>query len=139
MNMDRRIRIVIGKVGFDPHDRGILALVKAFRDAGMEAIFLGKFKSAEEVVRTAIDESADVIALSDHCGVMRVIASDVMELLETYEATDICVVAGGVIEDQDKPLLEAMGVTGNYTAGTPFDEIVDHIRQRVHSERWQEA
>jgi len=139
MNIDRRIRIVIGKVGFDPHDRGILALVKAFRDAGMEAIFLGKFKSAEEVVRTAIDEGADVIALSDHCGVMRVIASDVMDLLEEYEATDICVVAGGVIEDQDKPILEDMGVTGNYTAGTPFDVIVDHIRDRVHAERWQDA
>ncbi len=139
MDMDRRIRIVIGKVGFDPHDRGILALVKAFRDAGMEAIFLGKFKSAEEVVRTAIDESADVIALSDHCGVMRVIASDVMELLEEYEATDICVVAGGVIEDPDKPILEAMGVTGNYTAGTPFDVIVDHIEGRVRAERWQDV
>lgn len=139
MNDQNRIRIIIGKVGFDPHDRGILALVKAFRDAGMEAIFLGKFKSAEEVVRTAIDEGADVIALSDHCGVMRVIAADVMELLEKYEATDICVVAGGVIEDEDKPLLEAMGVTGNYTAGTPFEVIVDHIEGRVRRERWQEA
>ncbi len=139
MDTDRRIRIVIGKVGFDPHDRGILALMKAFRDAGMEAIFLGKFKSAEEVVRTAIDESADVIALSDHCGVMRVIATDVMDLLKEYDATDICVVAGGVIEDPDKPLLEAMGVTGNYTAGTPFDVIVDHIQERVRKERWQVA
>ncbi len=139
MDVDHRIRIVIGKVGFDPHDRGILALVKAFRDAGMEAIFLGKFKTAEEVVRTAIDEGADVIALSDHCGVMRVIATDVMDLLEKYDATDICVVAGGVIEDEDKPLLEAMGVTGNYTAGTPFEVIVDHIQGRVRRERWQEA
>ncbi len=139
MDVDKRIRIVIGKVGFDPHDRGILALVKAFRDAGMEAIFLGKFNSAEEVVRTAIDEGADVIALSDHCGVMRVIATDVMELLEKYDAMDICVVAGGVIEDADKPLLEEMGVTGNYTAGTPFEVIVDHIEGRVRRERWQEV
>jgi methylmalonyl-CoA mutase C-terminal domain/subunit len=139
MDIDNRIRIIIGKVGFDPHDRGILALAKAFRDAGMEVIFLGKFKTAEEVVRAAIDEGADVIALSDHCGVMRVIAADVMELLEQYEATDICVVAGGVIEDEDKPLLEDMGVTGNYTAGTPFEVIVDHIEGRVRRERRQEV
>jgi methylmalonyl-CoA mutase C-terminal domain/subunit len=139
MDVDNRIRVVIGKVGFDPHDRGILALVKAFRDAGMEAIFLGKFMSAEEVVRIAIDEGADVIALSDHCGVMRVIATDVMALLEKYEATDICVVAGGVIEDEDKPILEDMGVTGNYTAGTPFEVIVDHIEGRVRRERWHQA
>ncbi|MDP6705344.1 MAG: cobalamin-dependent protein [Alphaproteobacteria bacterium] len=139
MDVDHRIRIVIGKVDFDPHDRGILALVKAFRDAGMEAIFQGKLKTAEEVVRTAIDESADVIALNDHCGVMRVIATDAMEPLEKYEATDICVVAGGVIEVEDKPLLEAMGVTGNHTAGTSFEVIVNHIRGRVRRERWQEA
>ncbi len=139
MDDNKRIRIVIGKVGFDPHDRGILALLKAFRDAGMEAIFLGKFNSPDEVVRAAIDEGADVIALSDHCGVMRVIATDVMALLKEHDATDICVVAGGVIEDQDKPLLEAMGVTGNYTAGTPFEVIVDHIEGRVRRERWGEA
>ncbi len=70
---------------------------------------------------------------------MRVIAADVMDLLQKYDATDICVVAGGVIEDPDKLILEDMGVTGNYTAGTPFDVIVDHIRERVRTERWQEV
>ncbi len=136
---DNRIRIIIGKIGFDPHDRGILALTKAFRDAGMEVIFLGKFKTAEEVVRTAIDEGVDVIALSDHCGTMRVIAYDVMELLKKYSATDICVVAGGIIPDEDKPMLEEMGVTGNYGLGTSFITIVEHIVHRVESERWQAA
>ena len=135
----RRVRLIIGKIGFDPHDRGVLALAKAFRDAGMEVIFLGKFKSADEVVRSAIDEDADVIALSDHCGTMRVIAGDVMELLETYEATDICVVAGGIIADEEKAALEEMGVTGNYGPGTSFGEIIDHIVGRVRAERWQEA
>ncbi len=137
MNIDHRIRIIIGKIGFDPHDRGVLALAKAFRDAGMEVIFLGKFKTPEEVVRTAIEEGVDVIALSDHCGTMRVIATDVVDLLKKYKATDICVVAGGVIEDKDKPLLEAMGVTGNYGLGTPFQVIVDHIVGRVKRERRQ--
>jgi len=136
---EKRIRLIIGKIGFDPHDRGVLALSKTFRDAGMEVIFLGKFKTAEEVVRTAIDEDADVIALSDHCGTMRVIAADVVELLKKYDATDICVVAGGVIPDDEKPVLEAMGVTENYCMGTPFQEIVDHIVGRVKAERWQEA
>ena len=136
---EKRIRLVIGKIGFDPHDRGVLALTKAFRDAGMEVIFLGKFKTAEEVVRTAIDEDADVIALSDHCGTMRVIAADVVDLLRKHNATDICVVAGGVIPDEDKPALEQLGVTGNYGLGTSFQEIIDHIVGRVKAERWQQA
>jgi len=127
----RKIRVLIGKVGFDPHDRGILILSQGLRDAGMEVIFLGKFRTAEEVVTAAIQENADVIALSDHCGVMRLIAADVMELLNKSGATDICVVAGGIIPDEDKPALEKMGVTGNYGMGTPMEEIVGHIVERV--------
>jgi len=128
-----KIRVLIGKVGFDPHDRGILILSRGFRNAGMEVIFLGKFRTAEEVVSAAIQENVDVIALSDHCGVMRLIARDVTEQLERQGAGDICVVAGGIIPEEDKPALEAMGVTGNYGMGTPIEEIVRHIVERVNS------
>ena len=127
------IRVLIGKVWFDPHDRGILVLSRGLRNAGMEVIFLGKFMTAEEVVSAAIQEGADVIALSDHCGVMRLIARDVMAELERQGAPDICVVAGGIIPEEEKPALEAMGVTGNYGMGTPMEEIVRHIVQRVSS------
>ena len=129
------VRVLIGKVGFDPHDRGILILTRGLRDAGMEVIFLGKFLTAEEVVAAAIEENVDVIALSDHCGVMRLIATDVMAELARHGAADICVVAGGIIEEPDKPVLEAMGVTGNYGMGTPMAEIVGHILERVRSRR----
>ncbi len=125
------VRVLIGKVGFDPHDRGILVLSQGLRNAGMEVIFVGKFLTAEEVVAAAIQESADVIALSDHCGVMRLIAKDVLAELERHGAKDICVVAGGIIPEEDKPALEAMGVTGNYGMGTPMKEIVSHIVERV--------
>jgi methylmalonyl-CoA mutase, C-terminal domain len=131
METQARIRVLIGKVGFDPHDRGILVLSRGLRNAGMEVIFLGKFRTAEEVVSAAIQESVDVIALSDHCGVMRLIAKDIMEQLDQQGITDICVVAGGIIPEEDKPLLEAMGVTGNYGMGTPMEEIVSHIVERV--------
>ncbi|MGD8520117.1 MAG: cobalamin-dependent protein [Desulfobacterales bacterium] len=132
---DRKIRVLIGKVGFDPHDRGILILSRGLKDAGMEVIFLGKFLTAEEVVMAAIDENVDVIALSDHCGVMRLIATDVMELLKKKGASHICVVAGGIIPDEDKPLLEELGVTGNYGMGTPMTEIIDHINEQVNEMR----
>ena len=132
---DHKIRVLIGKVGFDPHDRGILILSQGLKDAGMEVIFLGKFLTAEEVVMAAIDENVDVIALSDHCGVMRLIATDVIDLLKKNGASDICVVAGGIIPDEDKPLLEELGVTGNYGMGTPMTEIIDHINEQVNEMR----
>jgi len=89
------------------------------------------FLTAEDVVMAAIDENVDVIALSDHCGVMRLIATDVMDLLKKNGVTDICVVAGGIIPDEDKPLLEELGVTGNYGMGTPMARIIDHIIEQV--------
>ncbi|HEX77554.1 MAG TPA: methylmalonyl-CoA mutase [Dehalococcoidia bacterium] len=135
----RKIKVVLGKVGFDPHDRGVIVLTHALRDAGMEVIFLGKFQTAERVVKAAIDEDADVIALSDHCGVMRLIATDVMAELKRRDATDIVVVAGGIIPEEDIPYLESLGVTGNYRAGTSFQEIIDHITSRVKKERWREV
>lgn len=130
-----QIRVLIGKVGFDPHDRGILILSQGLVKAGMEVIFLGKFLSAEEVVTAAIQENVDVIALSDHCGVMRLIASDVVGLLQQHGATDICVVAGGFIDEEEKPLLEALGVTGHFGMGSSMEEIVAHLRDRVARRR----
>jgi len=133
MESGGQIRVLIGKVGFDPHDRGILVLSRGLRDAGMEVIYLGKFRTAAEVALAAVQENVDVIALSDHCGVMRLIAQDVMDELARHGATDICVVAGGIIPEEDKPALEAMGVTGNYGMGTPMAEIVAHLVGRVAS------
>jgi methylmalonyl-CoA mutase C-terminal domain/subunit len=125
------IRIVIGKVGCDIHERGIYALMQAFRDKGMEVVYTGRYQTPEAVVKTAIEESAHVIALSDHTGSMRYIAGDIMAALKKYKADNICVVAGGLIPPQDIPILEKMGVTGNYGPGTPLDVIVNHVVSRV--------
>jgi len=103
----------------------------ALKDAGMEVIYTGRYQTAEAVVKTAIDESADVLALSDSTGSMRYIAVNVMAALKKYKADNICVVAGGLIPPRDMPILEKMGVTGNYGPGTPLDVIIDHIAGMV--------
>ena len=128
-----RIKVLIAKVGLDGHEMGARLISRILMEAGMEVILTGKFQTAEKVVKTAIDEDADVIALSDHCGVMRLIASDVIDTLKKYGKTDICVVAGGVIPPEDIPLLESIGVTGNFGPGTPLDVIIDHVTQRCAS------
>ena len=62
--MERKIRIVMAKPGLDGHDRGIKVLAAAYRDAGMEVIYLGLRQTPEMIVSSALQEDADVIALS---------------------------------------------------------------------------
>ncbi|MBN1152762.1 MAG: cobalamin-dependent protein [Dehalococcoidia bacterium] len=131
----RTIRIIIGKVGCDIHERGALVLARAFRDAGMEVIYLGRYQTADAVAKAAVDEDVDVIALSDHTGSMRYIAEQVMEALEKFGGTDIPVVAGGLIAKRDLQYLEKLGVTGNYGPGTPLPVVIEHIRQTVEQSR----
>ncbi len=125
----KTIRVVIGKVGCDIHERGALILARAFRDAGMEVIYLGRYQTAEAVAKTAVDEDASVIALSDHTGSMRYIAKETVDALKKFGGSDIPVIAGGLIPKKDLPYLEKLGVTGNYGPGTPLETVVNHIRE----------
>ncbi len=127
----KTIRVVIGKVGCDIHERGALVLARAFRDAGMEVIYLGRYQTADSVAKTAVDEDASVIALSDHTGSMRYIAKDIVDALKKYEGADIPVVAGGLIPRRDLPYLEKLGVTGNFGPGTGLPIVIDHIEKTV--------
>ncbi len=129
------IRVVIGKVGCDIHERGALVLARAFRDAGMEVIYLGRYQTADTVAKTAVDEDASVVALSDHTGSMRYIAEDIVESLKKYGGSDIPVIAGGLIPRKDIAFLEKLGVTGNFGPGTALPVVVEHIQKTVEESR----
>jgi methylmalonyl-CoA mutase C-terminal domain/subunit len=127
----KTIRVIIGKVGCDIHERGALILARAFRDAGMEVIYLGRYQTADTVAKAAVDEDASVVALSDHTGSMRYIAEDVVKALEKFGGSDIPVISGGLIPKKDLAFLEKLGVTGNFGPGTPLPVVIDHIRKTV--------
>ena len=127
----KTIRVVIGKIGCDIHERGALVLARAFRDAGMEVIYLGRYQTAEAVAKTAVDEDASVVALSDHTGSMRYIAAEVVDALKKHGGSDIPVVAGGLIPRKDIPYLEKLGVTGNFGPGTALPVVIEHIENTV--------
>lgn len=131
MHEERKIRILIAKIGCDIHERGALTLLYTFRDAGMEAIYTGRYQTPEAVATAAIDEDVDVIALSDHTGSMPIIAEAVMEELERRDAADMPIMTGGLISPEDAQVLGEMGVSGNYAPGTPLDVIVEHIKALV--------
>ena len=129
------IKILLAKPGIDGHDRGILVLAKAFRDAGMEVIYVGLLPTPEEVVDTAVNEDVDVIALSLLNGAHMTVFKKVADLMRKRGVADIAIVGGGTIPDVDKPKLEKLGISGNYGPGTPIATIIKHITDRADAVR----
>ena len=128
MSQDKKIRVLIAKLGCDIHERGALTLLTVLRDEGMEVIYTGRYQTPKGVANAAVSEDVDVIALSDHTGSLPIIAQSVLAELKKIGVTDIQVVSGGLLSPQDIKDLEKMGVSGNYGPGTPLEMIVEHIR-----------
>jgi len=132
---DTRIKVLVAKPALDGHDRGALILCRAFRDAGMEVIYAGLLATPEQVAQMAVDEDVDVVALSLLNGSHMTVFPKVARLLKEKGGDGVLVVGGGIIPEEDKPKLEAMGITGNYGPGTSLKEIIEHIRGRVRKVR----
>ncbi len=127
----KKIRVLVTKLGLDGHDRGALVICRALRDAGMEVIYSGLFCTPEQVVKTAIEEDVDAIAMSLLNGAHLTLFPKVSRLLKEKNIGDILLVGGGVIPESDKKLLESEGVTGNFGPGTSLEVIISHIRNNV--------
>ena len=134
MDPKRTIRVVMAKVSLDGHDRGIKIVTRSLRDAGMEVIFLGAFQTPEKIVRTAIEEDADVIGLSFLSGEQLSHTPKVISLLRRESITDILVIVGGVFPRQDIPKLKEMGVNEVFISGVSTDDIIKYINDSL-SER----
>ena len=131
----RRIRILVAKLGLDGHDRGALVLCRAFRDAGMEVIYSGLFATPERIAKIVEDEDVDVIALSLLNGAHLTLFPRVVKALKEKGITDVLVIGGGVIPEDDKPDLEKAGVLGNFGPGTPLSTVIDYINSSVVKQR----
>ena len=127
----RPIRVLLGKVGLDGHDRGVKVVARALRDAGMEVVYTGLHRTAAQVVRIAIEEDVDVIGLSILSGAHMTIFPKLLELLREEEVDDVLIVAGGTFLPEDIAALEAMGVGRAFPVDTPLAEIVGYIREQT--------
>jgi methylmalonyl-CoA mutase, C-terminal domain len=122
------MRILIGKVGLDGHDRGVKLIARALRDAGIEVIYTGLHQTPEQVVNTAIQEDVDAIGLSILSGAHNTLFRRVLELLKDREAADIVLFGGGIIPDEDRAALKAAGVKAMFTPGAPLQGIVEFVK-----------
>ena len=125
------IRVLVAKPGLDGHDRGAKVIARALRDAGMEVIYTGLRQTPEMIVNAALEEDVQVIGLSILSGAHNAIVPRVMELLREKEMTDVVVVAGGIIPDEDATELKKLGVAEIFQPGASLQKIVDFIRESV--------
>ena len=129
--MEQRIRVLVAKPGLDGHDRGAKVIARALRDAGMEVIYTGLRQTPEMIVNASLQEDVQVIGLSILSGAHNAIVPRVMELLKEKEMTDVVVVVGGIIPDEDAEKLKQMGVAAVFQPGASLDYIVEFIRGAV--------
>lgn len=129
--MSGRIRVVVAKPGLDGHDRGAKVVARALRDAGMEVVYTGLHQTPEQIVQTALQEDADAVGLSVLSGAHMTLFARVIELLRLKGATDVLVFGGGIIPEEDIPVLTELGVAKVFTPGAATQEIVDWVRQAV--------
>ncbi|WP_047979972.1 methylmalonyl-CoA epimerase [Ornithinibacillus contaminans] len=126
-----KIRVLIAKPGLDGHDRGALVIAQGLRDHGMEVIYTGLRQSPVQIAKTAVQEDVDIIGLSSLSGAHRTLFPKIIEALKEENASDITVIAGGVIPASDIPFLVAEGINKIFTSGSTIDEMAAYIKQHV--------
>ena len=133
--MKKKIRIVMAKPGLDGHDRGIKILARAYRDAGMEVIYLGLRQTPEMIVNASVQEDADVIALSVLSGAHMTIFTKVKELMNEEGLENVLLTGGGIIPKDDMKALSELGVGKLFGPGTTVDTTIDYIQNWVNDNR----
>ena len=129
--MNDKIRVIVAKPGLDGHDRGAKVIARAFRDAGFEVIYTGLRQTPEQVVNAALQEDADVIGLSVLSGAHMTLCPRIMELMKKEGLDDVLVLVGGIIPDQDIPVLKESGIAEVFQPGASTEEIMAYVRNHV--------
>jgi methylmalonyl-CoA mutase C-terminal domain/subunit len=133
--MERRIRVLVAKVGLDGHDRGAKVVAAALRDAGMEVIYSGLRKTPEMIVEAALQEDVDAIGVSILSGAHMTVFPKLFALLRDRGLGDVLLFGGGIIPDKDIEELNRLGVGRLFTPGASTQTIVGYIRDWAAARR----
>ncbi|MBI4233277.1 MAG: cobalamin B12-binding domain-containing protein [Chloroflexi bacterium] len=129
------IRVLVAKPGLDGHDRGAKVVARALRDAGMEVIYTGIRQTPEMIVETAGQEDVDVLGLSILSGAHLELIPPIIQGLKQRGMGNVLVVLGGIVPEEDRPLLKEMGVAGVFGPGASTQDIVAFVRGEVDRRR----
>jgi methylmalonyl-CoA mutase C-terminal domain/subunit len=127
------VRVLIAKPGLDGHDRGAKVIARALRDAGMEVIYTGLRQTPEMIAEAALQEDVDVVGLSILSGAHMALVPRIREVMNANGLEDVPLIIGGIIPDDDKPVLTKMGVQGIFGPGTSTETIVARIHELLRA------
>lgn len=133
--MEKRIKVIVAKLGLDGHDRGAKVIARALKDAGMEVVYTGLRQTPEQIVKTAIQEDADVIGISILSGAHLELIPKVIEIMRKNNLNDVGLVVGGVIPPEDIPKLKNLGVDDVFLPGSSLKEVAEKVRQVAEKKR----
>ncbi len=139
--MEKKIRVLVAKVGLDGHDRGAKVVARFLRDAGFEVIYTGLHRTPQEVAMAAVQEDVDVIGISLHSGAHMTLVPKVLNFIKEYggDPDEMVVLVGGIVPEDEFDDLKALGVDGIFIPGTPISEIVDFIKEMVPKKKGLKA
>ena len=126
--MKKRKKIILAKPGLDGHDRGIQIVASALKEGGMDVVYLGLRQTPEAIVDSAVQNKADVIAVSILTGSHMTVFRKILRLLKEKGIRHILVTGGGIIPEEDRRELSRLGVGRLFGPGTPLEEIVSYIK-----------
>jgi len=131
MAKEKKIKVLLAQFPLETHSRGIIAVAGMLRDAGMEVVLMGNARP-EQIVKVAVQESADVIGISTYCGGELVLGNELLQAAEKEEIKDqTAFVMGGIFPPKDAPELIKIGFSAVLPPSTPKEEIVCSIRNAV--------
>jgi len=131
MAINKRIKVLVTKVGLDGHDRGAKVVASLLKEAGMEVLYLGMYQTPEGIVKAAIDEDVDVIGLSYLSGEHLIFTPKIVEEMKKNELDDVLLIVGGTFPAEDIPTMEEMGIHKVFRAGSLTESIIEYINKNV--------
>jgi methylmalonyl-CoA mutase C-terminal domain/subunit len=133
--MERRIKVVVGKLGLDGHDRGAKVIARALSEAGMEVVYTGLRQTPEQLVKAVIQEDADVLGISILSGAHMELVGEVMRIMGQRGVRDVTVIVGGIIPSSDVEKMKSIGVDEVFPPGTKLDDVVKFVQAKVSEKR----
>ena len=130
MEKGEKVKVLLAKVGLDSHDRGLLVVASALKDAGMEVILVGLQQTPTQLAEVAIEEDVDVVGLSSLADSHCVLVPRVINELKARGGRQ-AVILGGFIRPEDIPFLKEQGVAETFSSGSKLDDIVQFVREAV--------
>jgi methylmalonyl-CoA mutase C-terminal domain/subunit len=119
-------KVVVAKLGMDAHWRGVIVVAHAFRDAGMEVVYLGH-ATPGQLVTAVVQEDPSLVGLSSLSGNHLEECATVLDGLREAGVEGVPVVIGGTIPPSDEPALASLGISAAFGPGTPLRTILSRV------------